>query len=128
MSSPPIVKGAAAVEQALAALAAGKLVGMPTETVYGLAADAGNPRAVAKIFAAKGRPSFNPLISHVPDVESAALEGHLDERAVALAEVFWPGPLTLVVPVNKAGKSCELARAGLATIGLRIPAHPSPAS
>lgn len=97
---------------------------MPTETVYGLAADAGNPEAVARVFAAKGRPSFNPLISHVADVDTAMREGELDDRGVALAEALWPGPLTLVVPVAATARTCELARAGLSTIGLRVPEHP----
>ena len=97
---------------------------MPTETVYGLAGDAGNPQAVARIFAAKGRPSFNPLISHVASLDLAVAEGQLDGRAIALAERFWPGPLTLVAPVAAGGRTSELARAGLGTIGLRIPDHP----
>jgi L-threonylcarbamoyladenylate synthase len=97
---------------------------MPTETVYGLAGDAGNPQAVARIFAAKGRPSFNPLISHVASLDLAVAEGQLDGRALALAERFWPGPLTLVAPVAAGGRTSELARAGLGTIGLRVPDHP----
>ncbi len=113
-----------AVRAAAAALERGGLVGMPTETVYGLAGDAGNPEAVARIFAAKGRPSFNPLISHIASLEMAVGEGQLDERATALATRFWPGPLTLVVPVADGGRTSELARAGLRTIGLRLPGHP----
>ena len=97
---------------------------MPTETVYGLAADAAMPAAVARVFAAKGRPRFNPLISHVASRDDAAREGALDTRAIALADAFWPGPLTLVVPVLPSAKTCELARAGLATIALRVPRHP----
>lgn len=112
------------MQAAVAALRRGALVGMPTETVYGLAGDAANPQAVARIYAAKGRPSFNPLISHVASLDIAASEGSLDERALALAEKFWPGPLTLVVPVVESGRTTELARAGLTSIGLRIPAHP----
>ncbi len=112
-----------AVKAAAAALRNGALVGMPTETVYGLAGDASNPEAVARIFAAKGRPSFNPLISHVASLNLAVVEGQFDERAIALAERFWPGPLTLVVPVAGGGRTCELARAGLGTIGLRVPGH-----
>jgi L-threonylcarbamoyladenylate synthase len=115
---------AAAVKAAASALRKGALVGMPTETVYGLAGDASNPEAVARIFAAKGRPSFNPLISHVASLDLASLEGQLDERAISLAERFWPGPLTLVVPVADSGRTSELARAGLGTIGLRVPNHP----
>lgn len=113
-----------AVQVAAAALRRGALVGMPTETVYGLAGDAGSPEAVARIFAAKGRPSFNPLISHVASLDLAIIEGRLDARARALAERFWPGPLTLVVPVAATALTSELARAGLDTIGLRVPGHP----
>jgi L-threonylcarbamoyladenylate synthase len=112
------------VERAAQALRDGGLVGMPTETVYGLAGDAANPAAVARIFAAKGRPRFNPLISHVASAELAAREGELDERALALAEAFWPGPLTLVVPAAATGRTCDLARAGLGSIALRVPGHP----
>ncbi|MEM1176008.1 MAG: L-threonylcarbamoyladenylate synthase [Pseudomonadota bacterium] len=109
---------------AVRALRDGALVAMPTETVYGLAADAGNPDAVARVFAAKGRPSFNPLISHVANVDEAHIEGKLDARARTLADAFWPGPLTMVVPVAETARSSELARAGLSTMGLRVPAHP----
>ncbi|MEM9529470.1 MAG: L-threonylcarbamoyladenylate synthase [Pseudomonadota bacterium] len=123
-TSPPILPDPAGVSQAVRALDQGELVGLPTETVYGLAADARNPAAVAKIYAAKGRPAFNPLIAHLSAREDAQQEGKLDDRARALAEAWWPGPLTLVVPVGPAGRTCELARAGLDTIGLRIPAHP----
>jgi L-threonylcarbamoyladenylate synthase len=111
------------VKAAAQALRRGALVGMPTETVYGLAGDAGNPEAVARIFAAKGRPTFNPLISHVASLELAIVEGQMDERAITLAERFWPGPLTLVVPVADSARTSELARAGLGTIGLRVPNH-----
>lgn len=97
---------------------------MPTETVYGLAGDAGNPDAVAKIYAAKERPRFNPLISHLHSFDDAMREGRLDARAQRLAESFWPGPLTLVVPVAESATSCELSRAGLGSIALRIPEHP----
>jgi L-threonylcarbamoyladenylate synthase len=125
MSKPvPVVRGPAAIRQAADVLREGGLVGMPTETVYGLAGDAASADAVARIFAAKGRPRFNPLISHVASPELAAREGQLDERACALAEAFWPGPLTLVVPAAANGRTCELARAGLGTIALRVPAHP----
>ncbi|HXV01336.1 MAG TPA: L-threonylcarbamoyladenylate synthase [Caulobacteraceae bacterium] len=112
------------VALAAAALAAGRLVILPTETVYGLAADAANAAAVAALYAAKGRPGFNPLIAHVVDLAAAEAEGVFDERARALARAFWPGPLTLVVPVRPRGSVCELARAGLDTIALRAPAHP----
>ena len=120
----PITHDASAIERARVALAEGHLVGMPTETVYGLAADATNPEAIARVYAAKGRPKFNPLISHVPSIDMACEEGLLDERALTLAHTFWPGPLTLVVPVNPDGRTCELARAGLDTIALREPSHP----
>lgn len=125
MTIARILKGdVAGIEQALAALQAGAAVGIPTETVYGLAADASNPEAVAGIYAIKGRPSFNPLIAHIASLDMARSEGVLDARSEALAAAFWPGPLTLVVPVARAGRTCELARAGLTTIALRMPAHP----
>jgi len=97
---------------------------MPTETVYGLACDATNPRAVAAVFEAKGRPRFNPLIAHVADLAMARRIAVLDERALALAEAFWPGPLTLVAPIADADAVCDLARAGLDTVAVRVPAHP----
>ncbi|MEP4769879.1 MAG: L-threonylcarbamoyladenylate synthase [Roseibium sp.] len=103
-------------------LKAGDLVAVPTETVYGLAADATNSIACAKIFAAKGRPSFNPLISHVPSLEAAQKHGHFDERAIKLAKAFWPGPLTLVVPKAETSTISDLATAGLKTVALRVPA------
>ena len=97
---------------------------MPTETVYGLAADAANARAVASVYAAKGRPSFNPLIAHVADTAMARRIARFDERAERLAAAFWPGPLTLVLPVADASAVCDLARAGLDTVAVRMPAHP----
>jgi L-threonylcarbamoyladenylate synthase len=97
---------------------------MPTETVYGLAADAADPRAVAAVYAAKGRPAFNPLIAHVADAEMARAIARFDPRAEALAARFWPGPLTLVLPVADATAVCDLARAGLDTVAVRAPAHP----
>ncbi|WP_296459496.1 L-threonylcarbamoyladenylate synthase [Phenylobacterium sp.] len=103
---------------------AGGLVLMPTETVYGLAADAANPRAVAAVYAAKGRPSFNPLIAHVADVATARRIAVFDARAEALAAAFWPGPLTLVLPVADGEAVCDLARAGLDTVAVRAPGHP----
>ena len=106
------------------ALAAGKLVAFPTETVYGLGADATNPQAVARIFAAKARPAFNPLISHVTDLAAARKLGVFDARAEALATAFWPGPLTLIVPALPGCAVCDLARAGLDTLAIRVPAHP----
>ncbi|MDP9196655.1 MAG: L-threonylcarbamoyladenylate synthase [Pseudomonadota bacterium] len=102
----------------------GQLVAFPTETVYGLGADATQDRAMAAIFEAKGRPSFNPLIVHVPDMESADALVTLDERAMALAEAFWPGPLTLVLPRRSSCSVSLLASAGLDTLAVRIPAHP----
>jgi L-threonylcarbamoyladenylate synthase len=112
------------VARAVAALRAGGLVILPTETVYGLAADAGNPRAVAAVFEAKGRPSFNPLIAHVADLAAARRIARFDERAERLAAAFWPGPLTLVLPVADPRAVSELARAGLDTVAVRAPAHP----
>lgn len=97
---------------------------LPTETVYGLAADAGDPAAVAAVFEAKGRPRFNPLIAHVDSLEAAAPIAVFDARALALAKTFWPGPLTLVVPVRDTAAVCDLARAGLDTVAIRVPGHP----
>lgn len=111
------------VEAAVGALGRGELVILPTETVYGLACDAGNARAVARVFAAKGRPEFNPLIAHVPDLDAARRIARLDERAERLAAAFWPGPLTLVAPVRDAKAVCDLARAGLDTVAVRAPDH-----
>jgi L-threonylcarbamoyladenylate synthase len=105
-------------------LRAGGLVILPTETVYGLAADAANPTAVAKIYEAKGRPSFNPLIAHVTDLEAAERIARFDDRARRLAEAFWPGPLTIVAQIKDAGAVCDLARAGLDTVAVRAPGHP----
>jgi L-threonylcarbamoyladenylate synthase len=119
-SAPP----AREVSLAALALAQGKLVGLPTETVYGLGADATNAGAVAKIFAAKGRPHFNPLISHVVGLEAAQALGHFSPLARKLAEAFWPGPLSLVVPRQPDCAVCDLACAGLDTIALRVPSHP----
>jgi L-threonylcarbamoyladenylate synthase len=102
----------------------GGLVAFPTETVYGLGADATDPQAVARIYAAKERPSFNPLISHLDSFETAQHQGVFDETARRLAETFWPGPLTLVVPVAPTCTISDLARAGLDSVGLRVPAHP----
>ena len=97
---------------------------MPTETVYGLAADAANARAVAAVYEAKGRPSFNPLIAHVANVAMARRIARFDPRAEALAARFWPGPLTLVLPILDTAAVCDLARAGLDTVAVRAPAHP----
>jgi L-threonylcarbamoyladenylate synthase len=111
----------AGIEAAVRALGEGKLVAFPTETVYGLGADATDARAVARLYAAKGRPAFNPLIAHVADLAGARRAGGFTPLAEILAAKFWPGPLTLVVPAS--ALVCELARSGLATVALRVPAH-----
>ncbi|WP_374656754.1 L-threonylcarbamoyladenylate synthase [Phenylobacterium sp.] len=108
----------------MGALRAGRLIILPTETVYGLGGDASDADAVAAIFAAKGRPAFNPLISHVADLAAAEKIALFDDRARALAEAFWPGPLTLVLPITPDTPVCDLARAGLDTVAVRAPAHP----
>ncbi len=115
---------AEAVAEGAALLRAGRLVVFPTETVYGLGGDATNPEAVAAIFAAKGRPRFNPLIAHLPDAEAAAREAVLDAPAEALAERFWPGPLTLVLPRRADSRIALLCSAGLDSVALRVPATP----
>ena len=106
-------------------LAEGGLVAFPTETVYGLGADATNPAAIARLYQAKGRPAFNPLIAHVGDLASALRIGRFDAQAAALARAFWPGPLTLVLPKSGDCAVAELATAGLDTIAIRVPAHPT---
>nr|WP_249798286.1 L-threonylcarbamoyladenylate synthase [Bradyrhizobium zhengyangense] len=116
--------GEAGAQAAARTLAAGGLVAFPTETVYGLGADAANATAVAHIYSAKGRPAFNPLIAHVPDLAAARRIGRFDARALRLAEAFWPGPLTLVVPKTDDCPVSDLATAGLDTVAIRIPAHP----
>lgn len=116
--------GAAGAEAAARTLAAGGLVAFPTETVYGLGADAANAAAIAHLYAAKGRPAFNPLIAHVADIAAARRIGRFDARALKLAEAFWPGPLTLVVPKTEGCPVADLATAGLDTVAIRIPAHP----
>ncbi len=115
---------AAQIARAAEILRAGGLVAFPTETVYGLGADATSAWAVARIYDAKGRPSFNPLIAHVADIDAARREALLPEAAVRLAQAFWPGPLTLVAPAAPGGSVCELARAGLTSVALRVPDHP----
>jgi L-threonylcarbamoyladenylate synthase len=112
------------IESAAAALRGGALVAFPTETVYGLGADATNGRAVAAIFEAKGRPRFNPLIVHVASLEAAAALGELTDAGRKLAEAFWPGPLTLVLAKRPGCPIADLATAGLDTIAVRVPAHP----
>jgi L-threonylcarbamoyladenylate synthase len=114
-----------AIEEAARLILAGEPVAVPTETVYGLAADATNAQAVARIYEAKGRPSFNPLIVHVPDQAAAEAIGEFDEQARALATEHWPGPLTLVVPLRADAGVASLVTAGLPTIALRVPAHPA---
>jgi len=113
------------IVEAARLILAGEPVAVPTETVYGLAADATNAEGVARIYEAKGRPSFNPLIVHVPDLESAERIGEFGEEARALAGRYWPGPLTLVVPLRENSGIASIVTAGLPTIGLRVPAHPA---
>ncbi|MEO0912116.1 MAG: L-threonylcarbamoyladenylate synthase, partial [Pseudomonadota bacterium] len=105
-------------------LSQGGLVAFPTETVYGLGADARNDKAVAGIYAAKGRPSFNPLIIHVASLEAARLHADFTPEAEALAAAFWPGPLTLILPRSAQSPVSPLASGGLQTVALRVPAHP----
>ncbi|WP_423207445.1 threonylcarbamoyl-AMP synthase [Paracoccus yeei] len=110
--------------EASALLARGELVAMPTETVYGLAGDARDGRAVARIYEAKGRPSFNPLIVHLPDLGAAERIAVLDDAAHDLADAFWPGALTLVLPLRPGSGIAPLVTAGLDTVAIRVPAHP----
>lgn len=112
------------IAKAVALLRAGGLVAMPTETVYGLAADARDSHAVARIFDAKGRPRFNPLIVHVADMDMARRFAHFDARAEQVARTFWPGPLTLVLPLREDAGLSPLVTAGLPTVAIRMPAHP----
>ncbi|MEO6359712.1 MAG: L-threonylcarbamoyladenylate synthase [Sphingomicrobium sp.] len=114
-----------AIAQAGALIRRGQVVAMPTETVYGLAADATDGEAVARIYQAKGRPAFNPLIVHIPDLERALEIGEFDRQALALAQAHWPGPLTLVVPLRADSNISKLVTAGLKTIALRVPSHPA---
>ena len=128
MSSPRSTErlppNAAGLDRAAKLLRDGGLVAFPTETVYGLGADAMRAQAVAGIYAAKERPRFNPLIAHVTSLEAALAQGVFDDAARALAAAFWPGPLTLIVPAAPACTVCDLARAGLDSVALRVPAHP----
>lgn len=130
MTSPPrrttrvLPSDAAGIADAVRLLRTGGLVALPTETVYGLGCDATDPLAVASLYDAKGRPSFNPLIAHVSDLAAARRVGLFTQAAERLASRFWPGPLTLVVPALE-GATCELARAGLASVAIRVPAHPA---
>ena len=111
----------ASIARAAKALADGQLVAFPTETVYGLGADATNADAVARIYEVKGRPRFNPLIAHVSDREMVETHGVPDDTANTLADAFWPGPLTLVLPKRGVSQICDLVSAGLDTIAVRIP-------
>ncbi len=117
--------GVGEIGKAVDILAAGGLVAFPTETVYGLGADATNDLAVAKIYAAKGRPDFNPLIAHVLDVDAGFELAEFPHDALKLAARFWPGPLTLVLPRRDTCPVSMLASAGLASLALRVPAHPA---
>jgi L-threonylcarbamoyladenylate synthase len=114
----------AGLARAFALLGAGQTVAVPTETVYGLAADATDGAAVARIYAAKGRPAFNPLIVHVPDVAAAEHLVDMPEIARPLSAAFWPGPLTLVLPAKPANGIASLVSAGLTTLAVRVPVHP----
>ncbi|MBL4926761.1 L-threonylcarbamoyladenylate synthase [Fuscibacter oryzae] len=112
------------IKTAAALLRAGGLVAFPTETVYGLGGDATSDLAVARIFEAKGRPRFNPLIAHVPDLAAAERLALFDDRARAVAAAFWPGPLTLVLPLRADAGLSPLVTAELPTVAIRVPAHP----
>jgi L-threonylcarbamoyladenylate synthase len=121
---PILVPDAQGLSDAAQILRNGGLVAFPTETVYGLGADAKSDWAVAGIFAAKGRPSFNPLIVHVTDLAMARTIADFDDRALALARAFWPGPLTLVLPLRADAGISPLVTAGLPDVAVRVPAHP----
>ena len=119
-----LLPDAAGYARAAALLAQGELVAFPTETVYGLGGDARNDHAVAAIFAAKGRPHFNPLIVHVPSLDEAEKIAVFDAQSRELAARFWPGPLTLVLPLRPEAGISHLVSAGLETVAIRLPAHP----
>ncbi len=119
-----IAADAAGIAVAADILRRGGLVAMPTETVYGLAADASSEAAVTRLYAAKARPSSNPLIAHVPSLDAALEQGIFSRCALQLAQKFWPGPLTLVLPLAPSACVNVAARAGLSTVALRVPAHP----
>lgn len=125
LKADALLASPALTDDVVTALRAGGLVGVPTETVYGLGADATNPAGVAAIYAAKGRPTFNPLIAHAADLAGAEAHGVFDADARALAEAFWPGPLTLVVPRRADSRVAPGALAGLATIAIRVPDSPA---
>ncbi|MBL9061795.1 L-threonylcarbamoyladenylate synthase [Tabrizicola sp.] len=114
----------AGIAEAARLLAAGELVAFPTETVYGLGGDARSDRAVARIYQAKGRPSFNPLIVHLPDLKAVEAIAEVGPKARMLAQAFWPGPLTLVLPLRNGAGISPLVTAGLSTVAVRVPAHP----
>ncbi|KQP24532.1 translation factor Sua5 [Methylobacterium sp. Leaf102] len=122
-SSLRLAADEAGILEAARLLGLGRTVAFPTETVYGLGADATDPTAVALIYAAKERPRFNPLIAHLADLAAAQVQGVFDDAALALANAFWPGPLTLVVPAGPGCTVCDLARAGLASVALRVPGN-----
>jgi L-threonylcarbamoyladenylate synthase len=129
MTAPPATRvlsaaDAAAIGEAARCLAAGGLVAFPTETVYGLGADAANGRAIARLYEAKGRPAFNPLIAHVTGAAAARALARFDADAARLVETFWPGPLTLVLPKTDGCPVADLATAGLDTVAVRVPHHP----
>ena len=118
---PPDAEG---IAEAARLLATGELVAFPTETVYGLGGDARDDRAVARIYEAKGRPSFNPLIVHLPDLVAVERIAHVGPKARMLAQAFWPGPLTLVLPLRDGAGISPLVTAGLETVAVRVPEHP----
>src|SRR6201747_202739 len=124
LTTPTRAANEAAVAVAARSLRDGGLVAFPTETVYGLGADATNAAAIARLYEAKGRPAFNPLIAHVSDLKAAQRIAGFDAQAILLASAFWPGPLTLVLPKAAACPVADLATAGLDTIAIRVPAHP----
>jgi len=124
LTTPILPANEAAVAEAARCLRDGRLVAFPTETVYGLGADATNAAAIARLYEAKGRPAFNPLIAHVGDLEAARRVARFDAQAILLAQAFWPGPLTLVLPKASGCAVADLATAGLDTIAVRVPAHP----
>lgn len=113
-----------AIAKAAALLQQGELVAFPTETVYGLGADATSAKAISDIYTLKNRPSFNPLIVHVPDLAAARAIAQFDTRAEALAQLFWPGPLTFVLPLQPDHSLADITTAGLSTVAVRVPSHP----
>lgn len=120
-----IAANTASIQKAAEILRNGGLIGMPTETVYGLAADATNSKAIARIFEAKGRPSFNPLITHFTNIADIETHVHMNDRAKALAQAFWPGPLTMILQRREDSTIHDLVTAGLPTLAVRIPNHPT---